>query len=85
MKVICIDNSNPLQPERLFSDDWIFEGEIYTVLFEVEQPWGLFYILSERCTENRTVLYQACRFIPLSEDCDTCSHGEIQFIETFQV
>lgn len=71
MRVICIDNSKPLQPDRLFSDDWIYEGEVYNVIHEVQKPEGLFYILAERFIDGRVVLYMAKRFIPLSESEDT--------------
>ncbi len=70
MRVICIDNSKPLQPHRLFSDDWIYEGEVYTVLHELQKPEGLFYILAERFIDGRVVLYMANRFVPLSENDD---------------
>lgn len=68
MRVICIDNSKPLQPQRLFADDWIYEGEVYTVLHEIQKPKGLFYILAERFINGRVVLYLANRFVPLSEN-----------------
>lgn len=66
MKVLCIDNSDPLQPHLLKEEDWIFEGEIYTVIFEMVKDDKLFYVLSERYSPERSPVYQAKRFILLS-------------------
>ena len=65
--MICIDNKNPIQPRKLESRHWIYEGEIYTV---IEEKWfknGLFYSLSERDFGENSAIYHSKRFIPLSE------------------
>lgn len=72
MKVICIDNSNPLDPHRLREQDWVYEGEIYTVVEELLKPNGWFYVLAERLYYPNPVKYQAKRFLPLSEIDEVC-------------
>ena len=87
MKVICIDNKNPIHPHLMKEQDMIFEGEIYTVTAEVQRPNGLFYILAERMLYLKPVLYQAKRFIPLSniDEAKESNYNELRKIKTFDL
>ena len=67
MRVICIDNKNPIQPELLEKYHWIYEGEIYTVIDKKRNKNGLYYYLSERNFGKDSAMYHSKRFIPLSE------------------
>ena len=67
MRVICIDNKNPMVPAMLESYHMIFEGDIYTVTGERWFSNGLFYYLSERNFGKDSAVYHSKRFIPLSE------------------
>ncbi len=67
MRVICIDNKDPAEPDRLITRHWIYEGEIYTVTDETTTFRGLFYSLAERDFGADSALYNAKRFIALSE------------------
>lgn len=69
MRVLCINNKNPLQPRRILPQDLILEGEIYHVLDEMVFPEGLHYALVEKVERTgRKVYYQANRFVPLGDD-----------------
>jgi hypothetical protein len=87
MKVICIDNNNPIHPHLMKEQDMICEGEIYTVTTEVQRPNGLFYILAERMLYPKPVLYQAKRFIPLSNIDETkeSNYNELRKIKPFDL
>jgi len=47
MKVLFIDKPAHLQPHLQVKEDWIFEGEVYSVLFEVTKVDKLFFVLAE--------------------------------------
>jgi hypothetical protein len=64
MRVLCIDATNPLEPDKLSKHDWIYEGEIYTVKTSFGMNKNIFYLLVERPGVN----YLAKRFIPLEDD-----------------
>ena len=68
LKVICIDNKNPERPHLIKEEDWIFEGDVYTVLTEVPFSTGTYYILAERNFIERPVYYNSRRFLPLTEE-----------------
>ena len=38
MKVICINTSNPKQPQLLRAEHWLTEGDIYTVVGNIMIP-----------------------------------------------
>ena len=80
MRVICIDNKNPLQPELLEKHHWIFEGEIYTVIGKKWSKNGLCYYLSERNFGEDSAIYHSKRFIPLSEVDEMVGVKEEDFI-----
>lgn len=80
MRVICIDNKNPINPGMVESFHMIFEGEIYTV---VEEKWlrkELFYSLSERTFGENPVIYHSKRFIPLSEVDELVGVEEVEIL-----
>lgn len=64
MRVLCIDNLYPLQPEGLQPADRIREGEIYHVIEHVRIGEQLFFLLAEKLKATRAVLYKATRFLP---------------------
>lgn len=67
MKVLCINNANPLQPASLLPGDMIYVGDVYTV-HDVTRTGGReFFILKERMNRWPYVKYLASRFIPLSD------------------
>lgn len=78
MKVICIDNSNPLNPEKLQEGDMIYVGEIYTVEGILYQDNLQFYTLVERNRLINRVRYLASRFVPLSgeDEVETAEQDE---------
>lgn len=72
MKVICIEGAKigdntwlgiPVRPDQM-----IYEGEVYTVLSEVNHPYGPAYFLAEKPAD---LTYQKRRFIPLSDISET--------------
>lgn len=67
MKVICIDNKNPINHDRINPKDWIYEGEVYTVIEEIQNKVGLFYQLAERDNGKFSVIYHSRRFLILSD------------------
>ncbi len=66
MRVLCIDNKNPLNLKKLAKSDWVYEGDMYTVVDEVVNEFGHFYLLAERLGKVPPVLYAASRFVALS-------------------
>lgn len=64
MRVLCIDNLNPLQPDGLHPADRIREGEIYHVIEQIRIGEQLFFLLAEKLKATRAVLYKATRFLP---------------------
>jgi hypothetical protein len=66
MRVLCIDATNPLEPEKLEIADWIYEGETYTVSAGFGMNKQLFYLLVEKPGVN----YLAKRFIPVAGNVD---------------
>ena len=67
MKIICIDNKNPIKHDRINLKDWIYEGEVYTVIEEIQNMVGLFYKLAERNNGEISVIYHSRRFLILSD------------------
>ena len=68
MKVLCIDNSNPIHGKKLDPEEWVEEGKIYTVVDAQRNGYGLFYMLAEK---RKVVSYHSRRFIPVSDADDT--------------
>ena len=67
MKVLCIDNSSPIDRDLIRPEDLISIGEIYSVEAVLENPKGMFYHLKERPgIKGRRVQYSIWRFIPLN-------------------
>ncbi|MFN2458717.1 MAG: hypothetical protein ABR502_10985 [Chitinophagaceae bacterium] len=67
MRVICIDATNPKRPDVLLPQDWITEGEIYTVVdqyYDNTDSHIYFYLLERQRTPCPS--YRANRFISLS-------------------
>jgi hypothetical protein len=64
MRVLCIDNLHPLQPDGLRPADKIREGEVYHVIEQVTIGEQLFFLLAEKLKATRAVLYKATRFLP---------------------
>ena len=67
MKVLCINNKNPENPQKISLSEYVYEGEIYTVVEASLINNKEYYILAERFRGDKSVKYQAVRFIPLSE------------------
>ncbi len=67
MKVLCINNKNPENPQKISLSEYVFEGEIYTVVEASFINGKEYYQLAERYRGNKSVKYQAVRFIPLSD------------------
>lgn len=70
MRVLCIDNLHPLQPDGIRPADKIREGEVYHVIEQVRLGEQLFYLLAEKLKATRAVLYKATRFLPCMGDGD---------------
>ena len=64
MRVLCIDNLHPLQPDGLRPADKIREGEVYHVIEQVTIGEHLFFLLAEKLKATRAVLYKSTRFLP---------------------
>ena len=67
MRVLCIDNLHPLQPDGLRPTDKIREGEVYHVVEQITIGEHLFFLLAEKLKATRAVLYKATRFLPCME------------------
>lgn len=66
MKVICINNSHPIHPDKMTAADMIFEGEIYTVDTIIYNGDAQYYHLAERKRDRDRVQYLSTRFVPLT-------------------
>lgn len=67
IRVICIDNKNPANPDRINLHHIIYEGEVYHVIDITTNTRGVFYSLAERDFGSDSAIYNAKRFIALSE------------------
>lgn len=64
MKVICINSKNPKDYFRVFPEDYLKEGNVYTVTEIRDTANGLYYLLKERPSQDRRrVEYNANRFV----------------------
>jgi len=69
MKVICIDSAN--KPKKIFPDEWIQEGVVYTVVEVIKmglQPGKLGVRLKEVCLTQKSFPYEyydSSRFLPI--------------------
>lgn len=70
MRVLCINSSHPADPHRLSQQDQVYEGEIYTVAEETMYRSIHCYLLSEKLLNGYKVMYQASRFIPITDEED---------------
>lgn len=66
MKVICINNSNPIHADKMTVADMIYEGEIYTVDTIIYNGGAQYYHLAERKRDHDRVQYLSTRFVPLT-------------------
>ena len=66
MKVICIDSCNPIDREKVSFEDYLIEGNTYTVLGSYKAIGKTFYNLKERPRKlnGKRIGYWSKRFLP---------------------